>query len=131
MSCGSSNTVSVSRKVWTKKSTANELFVPFHEGSAIKVTRLKLDHNLQEATSNLLVRRAVRYSNDGGKTWSSTTEFGAAYSGTEGWDHDTAYTALDDDYQQFQVGLVAKNNTGSALELGRVDALIALAYASR
>ncbi|MBW2253166.1 MAG: exo-alpha-sialidase [Deltaproteobacteria bacterium] len=126
----SSDTVRVRRKVWTKKNT-DPLFIPLHQGSAVRVTRLKVDYNLQEATTNLRVRRTIQYSNDGGKTWTGTTEFGAAYSGSTGWSNDTAYTALDDDYRLFQVGLRCKNDTGPALELGRVDAIIALSYAQR
>ncbi len=118
------------RKVWTNKTTS-PIFVPFHEGSAVEIAQIRLDYNLQEATDQLRIRRAVRYSNDGGASWTSPTEFGAAYSGDAGWSNDSGFTALDASYRRFQAGLVAKNHTGTALEVGTVDVLLGLARAQR
>ncbi|MBW2254647.1 MAG: hypothetical protein JRI25_08640, partial [Deltaproteobacteria bacterium] len=51
----------ISKKVWSNK-TETAHFIPFHTGSALEITNLKVDFNLQEATTKLRVRRGVRYS---------------------------------------------------------------------
>ena len=128
MGC-TSNTVRRTQTIWTKRSTTS-VFVPLFEGSALKYTRFKLDYELDEAEGTVEVSRAIRYSNDRGKTWGSAVAIGS-YSSATGWNHHDTFEAIDDDFMDFQVGYLVRNDSGSDQRMGRLDSVLALATAAR
>jgi len=128
MGC-TNNTVRRSQTVWTKRSTT-AVFVPLFEGSALKYTRFKLDYELDEAEGVVEVSRAVRYSNNSGQTWSAPVPIGS-YSSAVGWNHHDTFEAIDDDYMEFQVGFLVRNDAGTDQRMGRLDSVLALATAAR
>ena len=128
MAC-SSETITRRVRVWSQRSTTG-LFIPLHDGSAMTYALFKVDYNLQESRGTIELKRAVRYSNDGGFTWSTPTELGS-YSSTEGWDHDPDFHSLSDDYSVFQLGLLARNDSGTDQRIGWVDVEIGLAASAR
>ncbi|MBW2253167.1 MAG: tail fiber domain-containing protein [Deltaproteobacteria bacterium] len=113
--------------MWSKKLDDAAIFIPFHEGCALKTRGVRVDYDLEVEQGQILVQRAIRYSNDGGKTWTAATGFGAAFNGTAGWHNDTQFHAVDEDYQQFQVGLNVMNDEGvETLTSAMVDMILAL-----
>lgn len=130
MGCsGCKPTRTATRAVWTDKTTTAQ-FLPFFSLAIAEVSRAKMDLLVESIDQAISVTRAVRYSNDGGVTWTSATEVGSAVT-TEGWSNDTSYNALDDDYQIAQVGLNVKNTSGTALNVAQVTFRLATTAAQR
>lgn len=118
-----------SRAVWTDKTTTAQ-FLPFFSLSVSKVSRAKMDLLVENIDVAISLTRAIRYSNDGGVTWSAAVEVGSAVT-SEGWSNDTTYNVLDDDYEIAQVGLNVKNASGSALNVAQVAFRLATTAAQR
>lgn len=117
------------RTVWTNKSTTAH-FLPYFTVALAKVSRAKIDLLVEGIDSAISLTRGVRYSNDSGVTWSAVTEIGSPVT-AEGWDHDTAYNLLDDDYDTAQLGLQVKNASGTDLHMARTTVQLVTAASER
>jgi hypothetical protein len=82
---------------------------------------VRVSYDLESKTPDGTVRRAYRTSDDG-FTWNAPVEFGAAYSGAEGWSWGTSYDTPVVTNQIVEYGLNVKNAQNANVEMFQVVA---------
>ena len=123
MACSTSE-YDVTKDVWTKGTTTDDLFVPLLKLATTDAARVKLSY-LALGSAGLLCRRAWRYSNDG-VTWTSVVAIGGLYAAEGSWQWSTGYFLTLTNYQWVEYGIISKNSGGTVMESGRVRALFSL-----
>jgi hypothetical protein len=111
------------RALWSKGSTTNAVFHPLVRVNVNEAGSVRVSYDLESKTPDGTVRRAYRTSDDG-FTWNAPVEFGAAYSGSEGWSWGTSYDMPVVTNQIVEYGLNVKNAQNANVEMFQVVALV-------
>lgn len=127
MSCGGSTMVPFGGTVYTKgNNTADAEVVMSGVVSVQEVSGAKIVMEVEAIAGNVSLERGVQYSNDG-VTWGTMTELGAVAAVTAvGWSYGGAFVTLDDTKRYARFGLLARNGSGSDINLARVRGNVSL-----
>lgn len=125
MSCGQDK-VDITLPVWSDGTTTN-IFIPFTQLRVNDITGMKISL-MATGTSLLTIQRAARYSQDG-VTWTAAIPFGTALSGLQpsgvaSWS--TGRSALLPGQQWIEVGVLAKNTSGTDNQAGQARLILNL-----
>lgn len=111
MGCASKR-VRVRRAAWSD-GTTTAFFLGAARFPCQSTGSVKVSWDLEGATGDLRVSRAIRYSNDG-ITWTTPPIEWGSFTEATGDDWGTTYQSTDATYQMCEVGVMVKNDAGAS-----------------
>lgn len=116
----------LNKDIWSTGSTSVAGFIPFLRLAVNEAPRVKMALHLTDATLELIVSRAWRYSNDG-TSWTTPEAFGPeGWVPVGDWSYGNTYVSVHDSYQWIEIGVRTLNAAETGAESGVVEALITL-----